>query len=122
MERLELWIAVFIGGATLLGLIWKVIKLVVVKISKPFCDIKKKLDEIIELSTHNGTANRYLLKYRIEQLCFKAFANCKRTGTEEIDKDVLTTINNMHAEYKYFGGNSTIDKLVERVNQLHIVD
>lgn len=85
-------------------------------------DVQAKLDELLEISKHNGLSNKHLLSYRIERLCLDALTRCSQTGVKEIDKDLLARINNMHAEYKYFGGNSVIDKLVERVNDLHIVD
>lgn len=129
MEKIELWVGLIISLLTLAGLIWGTVKSAMKTIRKPMEALKKdmstlesKIDEIIELSMHNGISNKYLLKYRIEQLCFRVFAKCKETGLDEIDKDKLTTINKMHEQYKYFSGNGTVDKLVERVNELHIVD
>lgn len=129
VEKIELVIGIVVGIFAIAGTLWKVSKLAIEKIAEPVCDIKgqvesmeKQIEEILDIVSHNGNADRYLLQYRIEQLCFKAFATCKRTGRDEIDKDILATINNMHAEYKYFGGNSVIDIMVARANRLHVVE
>jgi hypothetical protein len=92
------------------------------KLNRNMCEMQSKIDELIDISTHNGLSNKHLLSYRLERICLTALEECKKTGCKEIDKDLLARINSMHKEYKYFGGNSVIDKLVERVNQLHIVD
>lgn len=80
MERLELWIGIIIGITTIAGVLWKLGLKAIERLSKPIHTVKEQVDEILDKVTHNGNADRYLLKYRVEQLCFRVFAECKKNG------------------------------------------
>ena len=125
MEQLQIVLSIIISAGAVAGVMYRIFK----QACKPFDRIEKqfkeqdnKLDQILEMVSHNTTTNRYLLKYRIEQLCFKAFDEAKRTGKEEIYKDDLATINNLYEEYKYFKGNSTVDIIVDSVKKFKIME
>ena len=125
MEQLQIVLSIIISAGAVAGVMYRIFK----QACKPFDRIEKqfkeqdnKLDQILEMVSHNTTTNRYLLKYRIEQLCFKAFDEAKRTGKEEIDKHDLATINNLYEEYKYFKGNSTVDIIVDSVKKFKIME
>ena len=125
MEQLQIVLSIIISAGAVAGIMYRIFK----QACKPFDRIEKqfkeqdnKLDQILEMVSHNTTTNRYLLKYRIEQLCFKAFDEAKRTGKEEIDKHDLATINNLYEEYKYFKGNSTVDIIVDSVKKFKIME
>lgn len=131
LQTVSVAIGIIIGLLSIAATIWKLGKRFIERISKPVKCIEQKVEElsekvgeVIEASGHSRNANRQLLEVRIKQHCYEVFEYTKRTGKEEVGESTLALINGMYEEWKFFGGNGggVVDRLVERVNALHIVE